>query len=118
MVNNLAVLSTLRYDKDVIGHFLERLQGKLMLSTDLFEESWLYKDGVAAGELKGRVEGEAAGKRMTLSLVLQKRFPNEAFPELNRIASPEIFDALVLDLFDALTAAETRAAIEAALPVH
>ena len=114
MVNNLAVLATLRYDKDVIRHFLERLQEKLMFSTDLFEESWLYKDGVAAGQAKG----EAKGRRGALTLFLQKRFPGEAFPELDRIERPETLDAILLTAIDAHSAAEIRAAIEAALPVH
>jgi hypothetical protein len=84
MVNNLAALSTLRYDKDVIGHFLERLQEKLMFSTDLFEESWLYK----------------------------------VFPELDRIDRWEALDTILVTAIDAHSAAEIRAAIEAALPVH
>lgn len=85
-----------------------------MFSTDLFEESWLYKDGVAAGEAKG----EAKGRRGALTLFLQKRFPGEAFPELDRIERPETLDAILLTAIDAHSAAEIRAAIEAALPVH
>ncbi len=50
MVNNLATLATLRYDRDAISQFLERLVNKTMLSTELFLDSWLYQDGVAAGK--------------------------------------------------------------------
>ena len=41
MVNNIATLASLRYDKEAIGHLLERLVTKVMPSTELFLDSWL-----------------------------------------------------------------------------
>ena len=126
MVSNLATLATLRYDKDAISHFLERLKTKIMLSTDLFVESWLYQDGLAAGEAKGEARGEAKGeakgqldgKRSSVRLALHKKFPAlAASTDLNQIRSSEVLDNLLLAIMDARDADDARAALEAALRV-
>lgn len=86
--------------------------------TDMFEESWLYKEGVAAGLAKSEAKGVLIGKRGAIAVALQKRFPAEAFPDLDRIENPADLDAIFLTAMDARSAAEIRAAIEAALSVH
>jgi predicted transposase YdaD len=123
MVSNLATLATLRYDKDAISHFLERLVTKIMLSTDLFTESWLYKDGEAAGRAAGRAEGEAKGeakgKRASLLLALKHKFPAIAPPpEISQIDSSEELDQLLVAILEAHNADEARAAIQAAVRVN
>jgi hypothetical protein len=116
---NLATLATLRYDKGAVRHFLERLVTKTMLSTELFVDSWLYKDGVAAGEVKGKAEGELSGKRAMVRLALQGKFPSfGTIPEIDRIDLPEALDHLMLAILNTQSVEEVRAAIQTALRVN
>lgn len=119
MVSDLAVLAGLRYDKDAINHFLERLRRTMTLSTDLFTDSWLYKDGVAEGEAKGRAEGETTALRKSVRAVLTNRFPDlGTLPEIDGIDHPEVLNRLLLAILDSKTADDARAAVEAALRVN
>jgi hypothetical protein len=94
-----------------------------MLSTDLFTESWLYKDGLAAGEVKGKAEGKAEGlidgKRAALRLALKKRFPAmEPPPEIDQVERSEALDELLLAILDAQSVDDARAAVQTALRVN
>ncbi|MBS1826037.1 MAG: Rpn family recombination-promoting nuclease/putative transposase [Acidobacteria bacterium] len=80
MIGNLAVLASLRYDKLEIRKLLEKLQRKIMLSTDLFTDSWLYKDGKAEGEAIGEAKGKLEGQREDLRTAFQLRFPEAPLP--------------------------------------
>jgi hypothetical protein len=112
MVSNLATLATLRYDKEAIGLFLERLREKMMLSTELFTESWLYQDGKS----QGKAEGLLAGKRAALHLAMNKRFPHLIeVSALDSIDRSEVLDTLLLAILEAQTDGEARAAVEDAL---
>jgi len=105
MFSNLAVLATLRYDRDAIRMFLEGVREKVMLSTDLFTESWLYQEGRA----EGKAEGGLTAKREDLRLVWNARFPgSEAPPELDRITSAATLDRLLSSIVRAQNADEAR----------
>jgi len=123
MMSNLAALATLRYDKEVIRVFLERLREKIMLSTDLFRESWLYQDGKAEGKAEGEAKGEAKGllmgKRQALRLAWNQRFPGSGeLPELDRIDQSDALDLLLVAVLEAQNADQARAAILAAVRPH
>ena len=82
-----------------------------MLDTELFVDTWWYKDGLAAGK--------ADGTRAALLTVLNKKFPDTGpVPELDRIADPATLDSLLSKLLDAATADEFRAAVAAALTIQ
>jgi hypothetical protein len=119
MVNNIATLATLRYDKDVIRQLLEHLRRETMLSTEVLKVSWLYKDGVKAGEKrglkKGLKKGQLAAKREWLRLALDSRFPGIGpLPQIDRIDQHEILDKLLTAVLQAASADDVRAAVESA----
>jgi hypothetical protein len=116
MVNNIATLATLRYDRDVIRQLLDHFRRDAMLSTEVLKVSWLYKDGVKDGQKQGRKAGRKEGrlesKREWLRLTAQSRFPGIGpLPELDRIDQPEVFDQLLLVVLNAASADEVRAAV-------
>ena len=116
MVSNIAALATLRYDKDIICQILERVREKIMMSTDLFSETWLYKDAKAEGKVEGRAEGMVQGKaeanREALRLSWNIKFPEAGdLQELGPIDRIETFDGLLAAVIKAQTADEARAAI-------
>jgi hypothetical protein len=87
-----------------------------MFSADSFTESWLYKEGEAAGRAKVEAKGEAKGKREFLLLALNHKFPAlESPPEISQIDSSEELDQLLVAILKAQNADEARAAIRAAL---
>ena len=45
LMNRLASLASLRYDKITIGKFLDKLEEKVMLTSEAFKVSWLYQGG-------------------------------------------------------------------------
>lgn len=119
MVSNLAALATLRYDKEAISLFLERLREKIMMSTELFTESWLYQDGKAQGKAEGKAEGLLAGKRQAVRLALHQRFPDcGELTELDRLDRPETLDMLLITALQARSSDEALAAIAEALRTH
>jgi hypothetical protein len=119
MVTNLATLAGLRYDKDVICHFLERLRTKMMLDTELFKDTWLYKDGVKAGRKQGKAEGQLEGKREMLRKTLRAKFPAvRELPEIDQVVTAGVFDDLLLAIFNAKGEDDVRAAIQAAIRVN
>jgi hypothetical protein len=119
MMSNLATLAVLRYDKDAVGHYLERLVTKNMLSIDVFKDTWLYKDGVADGRAEGRVEGAIEILRTTLRQALNKKFPElGTLPEIDQIGSPDDLGKLLLDIIDAQNSDEAGAAVQAAVRVN
>jgi len=88
----------------------------MTLSTDLFVDSWLYKDGVAAGKAEGKAEGEVEGKRGSVRSVLRRRFPELAeLPEIEQIASCDAIDQLLLAVIDARTPDEVYLAVRTTL---
>lgn len=111
MVSNLATLAGLRYDKDVVQHTVERLRTKMMLDTELFTDTWLYKDGVKAGRKEAKLEA----KREALRVALDTLFPElgEA-AEFDQISSPKALDRLLVAVLKAKTVDEVRSAITAA----
>lgn len=115
LMSHLATLAGLRYDKDTIKQFLQRLERKIMISIDAFKESWLYKEGVeegeAIGEAKGKAIGEAKGKVNALRMLLGGKFPAEVFPEIDQVKQPEAIDHLLLATLDAETPDQFRDAI-------
>lgn len=112
MLSSLAVLATLRYDKDVIRMFLEGVREKVMLSTDLFTDSWLYQEGKA----EGKAEGGLAAKREFLRLAWTTRFPGAgSLPELDRISHADTLDRLLPVILKAPSSVEARSAILAAI---
>lgn len=118
MVSNLAVLAGLRYDEDVISGLLERLRTNMMLDTELFVDTWLYKKGEAAGEAKGEAKGKAEGKRGALRMVITKRFPSlDLTSQIDQI-STETLDELLAALICAQSPEEACAAVQAALRVN
>jgi hypothetical protein len=119
MVNNLATLAGLRYDKDVIRQLIKRLGTKMMLDTELFVDTWLYKDGVKAGKVEGKAEGKVEGEREAVRTLLSARFPSLLpMPELDRIASTQALKQVLLAVADAKTEDDVHIAVEAALCVN
>ena len=92
----------------------------MTLSTDLFTDTWLYKEGVAAGEKadmeKGIEQGIEQGMRAAVNNAIKTRFPAfAALPELDRISSCEILDRLHSAVCAAQTPEEVRLAVQNAL---
>jgi predicted transposase YdaD len=124
MVNNIATLATLRYDKDVIRQLLEHLRREGMLPTEALKVSWLYKDGVKAGRQRGLKKGlerglergRLAAKRESLRLAIEKRFPAIGpLPQIDVIAPPEVLDQLLLAILEATSPDEVRRAVASAV---
>jgi hypothetical protein len=131
MVNNIATLATLRYDRDVIRQLLEHLRRETMLSTEVLKVSWLYKDGVKAGEKrglkkglekglkKGLLEGRLAAKRESLRLAIDNRFPGIGpLPQIDHIDQLEVLDKLLIAVLQGGSAEDLRAAVESAASVN
>ena len=91
-----------------------------MFSTDLFTDSWLYQEGVAAGlaiaKAEAEAEGFASGIRHSLRILVNMRFPElGTLPEIDQIASPEVLLELVPAIASAQTADDFRSALQAAI---
>ena len=124
LVSRLASLASLRYDKNAIKKFLERLEKKIMLSTDAFKVSWLYQEGLeegraegkAVGKAEGEAQGIAKGKSDAIRLAIQQKFPSFGLiAELDQVERPEALDGLLLAVLEARSPAEARSALLAAL---
>ena len=108
LISKLATLASLRYDKNTIKRFLERLEKKIMLSSDAFKVSWLYQEGLE--------EGRAEAKIGMLRHALQKKFPSIGpIPELDHWPRPEVLDNLLFEIMEAQTLEKARSVILAAL---
>ena len=111
LMNDLASLAALRYDRVVIQELARSLRNRTMFSIDAFKVSWLFKEGLAEGKAEGLLEG----KRSTLRVFAGKKFPATQFPEIDQIHEPEICDNLLLAAMEAATEEQFRARILAAL---
>ncbi len=120
LVSKLASLASLRYDKNAIRKFLERLEKKIMMSTDAFKVSWLYQEGLEEGRAEGKAEGKAEGeargiakgKSDAIRLALQNKFPALGpILELDQVERPEVLDSLLLAVLEARNPAEAHSAV-------
>ena len=104
LVSKLASLASLRYDKNAIKGFLEKLEKRIMLSTEAFKVSWLFQEGKA--------EGKAEGKLEAIRIALAAKFPGlEIVHELDQIHRPELLD----DLLDAIMKAQSPDDVRSAI---
>ena len=111
MLSNLAGLAVLRYDKEEIAGLLTGLRERLMLPIDIFEDTWLYKEGQA----EGKAEGLLAGKRDAIRLAAHSRFPSLGeLIELEAIDDGSTLNDLLLLVLRAQSGNEITAAIQAA----
>lgn len=122
LVSKLASLASLRYDKSAIKWFLERLEKKIMLSTDAFKVSWLYQEGLEEGKAEGiaagKAEGKAEGKSEAIRIILSDRFPALGLAaELNHVR-PESLDTLLTAILKAQNPEDARAAILVAVDAN
>ena len=122
LASDLATLAALRYDKEAIRRFLQRLLRKNMISIDAFKVTWMYQEGVEEGEAKGKAEGKAEGlldgKRAALRLALASRFPQEQFPEIDQVHQSEALDSILLVALEARTPDQVRTAILTVVRPH
>jgi len=107
LTSQLASLAGLRYDKEAIRQFLQRLLRKNMIPLDVFKVSCFYQEGKA--------EGEINGKRAVLRLMLRRKFPGEEFPEIDQIHQAEALDGVVSAAIDAEDVEQVRGAILAVI---
>ncbi len=92
----LASLATLRYDKNAIKAFLEKLEKSMMISREAFKVSWLYQEGLE--------EGKAEGKAEAILIAVSTKFPSlDVARELDQIRSMSILD----EVFAAILTAES-----------
>lgn len=112
MVSNLAGLSTLRYHKDEIRNLVTRLQERIMLPIEIFEVSWLFKEGQAKGRQEGRQEATLDSLRHAVRLAAESRFPSVGpLKELDQVTSPQDLEALLRAAVQARSAQAVRVAI-------
>ncbi|MFN7938938.1 MAG: hypothetical protein U0R19_36755 [Bryobacteraceae bacterium] len=123
MVGDLAVLASLRYDKVEIRKLLERLRRKIMFPSDIFQDSWIYKDGKAEGLIEGKAEGIAEGKaegrldgkREDLRTAFELRFPHAPVPQqIDTLVNIDAIQSAFRSVIQAATADEATHAIERA----
>ena len=112
LISKLATLASLRYDKNTIKRFLERLEKKIMLSSDAFKVSWLYQEGLEEGRAEGQAKGKAEGVVRAIRIALQKKFPMlGAVAELDSVQRPEALDELLSAILEARSPEEARSAL-------
>lgn len=115
MIGNLAALASLRYGKLEARKLIEKLQRKIMLSTDLFTDSWLYKDGKAEGEAIGEAKGKLEGKLEDLRTAFQLRFPEASLPpEIETLSNLDTVQQAFRAVLQAANAAEATEAVRQA----
>ena len=115
-ISKLATLASLRYDRYTIKRFLERLEKKIMLSSDAFKVSWLYQEGLEEGRAEGQAKGKAEGVVKAIRIALQKKFPMlGAIAELDSVQGPEALDELLSAILEARSPEEARSALLAAV---
>jgi hypothetical protein len=91
----------------------------MMLDTELFKDTWLYKDGVKAGRKQGKAEGKLEGRRDALRLQVSAKFPAIGeLPDIDHVASTAALDELLLAILKAQSEDDVRAALQAALRVN
>ena len=105
--SKLASLASLRYDKNAIRAFLEKLEKRMMISREAFKVSWLYQEGLEEGTAKGKAEGKAEGKAQAkleaIRIAVSTRFPGlDVAREIDQIRSASILD----EVFAAILRAE------------
>lgn len=103
MATNIILNASLRYDKGVLGNFLERIRSKMNVAPDIWEASWIYQDA------------RAEGKRDIVRRALARKFPDEVFPDIEPLSSPEALDDLVFAVVEASSPGQAREAIAVAL---
>lgn len=93
-----------------------------MISVDAFKVSWLYQEGVADGKAEGKQEGKAEGKvealQSSLRRMLARKFPEEKFPEIDKVSDPEALDRLFTAALDAQGPQDVRDACLAVVRPH
>ena len=93
--SKLASLASLRYDKNAIRAFLEKLEKRMMISREAFKVSWLYQEGLE--------EGTAQAKLEAIRIAVSTKFPGlDVAREIDQIRSASILD----EVFAAILRAE------------
>ena len=107
MAIQFASCCVVRYDRDKYDEIVEGMAKSMLLSAEIFRDTWMYNDAFAEGRVKDAVR--------SLREALDAKFPGcDPIPEIDDIKDGEAFAGLVSKVINAPAFAEAREAILAA----